>query len=280
MKWFFGANLHALQRLFDQIYVAVKSAKARTALSPHLLVDDRDGLDEVADRLSWLEQAGVSIIRHQAELFEIVRNRFGPRADWFSGHWLRCDIPILETEDEFVLYTDIDVLFRHNIDFSGILPPFLACAPEHHREDFSYFNSGVMIMNLPALRESRAEFVETVKRPGWECVSGSLGDQSCYNITYRDRWTRLPDIYNWKPYWGYTEEAAIVHFHGPKPFLVRRRLILGKEEEKESNWSPRYSTLFRWNPYGYIRYLAEFDAIREMGRDHLSRARSPEGDER
>jgi len=29
--------------------------------------------------------------------------------------------------------------------------------------------------------------------------------------------TRLPDNYNWKPYWGINHDAVIVHFHGFKP---------------------------------------------------------------
>ena len=27
----------------------------------------------------------------------------------------------------------------------------------------------------------------------------------------------LPEIQNWKPYWGTNEDAEIIHFHGPKP---------------------------------------------------------------
>ena len=31
------------------------------------------------------------------------------------------------------------------------------------------------------------------------------------------RMTLLPDAFNYKAYWGYSPEATLIHFHGPKP---------------------------------------------------------------
>ena len=37
--------------------------------------------------------------------------------------------------------------------------------------------------------------------------------------------TQLPDRFNWKPYWGESDEGAvIVHFHGPKPRQGKQHL--------------------------------------------------------
>jgi hypothetical protein len=251
-KWYFAANLNGLRHAFDQIEVAVKSAKSKTTLRPYCLIDDHEDLSEVASRLNWLEKSGVSLIRHRAEFFDIVRQHFGPKVDVFSGHWLRSDIPILETEEEVVLYTDIDIMFRRDIDFSRARPPFLACSPEHRQDDFSYFNSGVMIMNIPALRDSRAMLMQVVKdrldsRPPYD-------DQATFNVAYRDTWTRLPNLWNWKPYWGFNADAAIVHFHGPKPGMVRR--MFGGEVDI---YPPEYGEIFHRNPEGYAKYMAEFD---------------------
>lgn len=254
LKWYFAANLNALRFSFDQIEAAVKSARLRTGLRPFCLIDDREGLALADAQLSWLKQAGVAVIRHQAELFNIVRRHFGPAADPFTGHWLRCDIPVLEEEDDIVLYTDIDVMFRKPIDFSYQRPPFLACAPEHRQDDFSYFNSGVMIMNIPALRASRQELISVLR--------DRLGnmephdDQGAFNVTFRNSWTRLPNQYNWKPYWGFNDDAAIVHFHGPKPAAVRRMLV-----GEEHLYPSFYGQMFHRNPEGYAKYLAEFDRV-------------------
>jgi hypothetical protein len=253
-KWYFAANLNALRYAFDQIEVAAKSAKSKTTLRPYCLIDDREDLSEVASRLNRLEQLGVSLIRHRAEFFDVVREHFGPEADIFSGHWLRCDIPVLETEEEFVLYTDIDVMFRRGIDFSQAKPAFLACSPEHRQDDFSYFNSGVMIMNIPALRESRAMLLQAVK--GRLDSMQPHDDQGAFNVAYRDTWTRLPNLCNWKPYWGFNPDAAIVHFHGPKPGMVR--MMLRGEVDV---FPPQYGEIFRRNPEGYAKYLTEFDEI-------------------
>jgi hypothetical protein len=48
-------------------------------------------------------------------------------------------------------------------------------------------------------------------------------DQGAYRRFFRTKegvalWDKLPPELNWKPYWGDPATAAIVHFHGPKPF--------------------------------------------------------------
>ena len=257
-KWYFAANLNALINAFDQIEVAVKSAIINTSLRPYALIDNREDLTPAADRLRWLERAGVTIIPHRAELFDMVRYHYGPQSDVFSGHWLRCDIPMIETEAEFVLYTDIDVMFRQEFDFSKIRPPFLACAPEHHQDDFSYFNSGVMVMNLAALRATRSELQQTLQAQLG--IIKAHNDQRIFNLVYADRWTRLPNRYNWKPYWGFDPTAAVTHFHGPKPSFVPR-LLSGQGGE----FSDAFHKIFRRNPDGYARYLAEFNRVLTTG---------------
>ena len=96
-------------------------------------------------------------------MLDLLRPKFGDAMNVYGGHWLRCDIPDLETEDEFVLYTDIDVLFMKNLPKKVPAPKFLACAPEHSRDDYSYFNSGVMIMNVPAFRADKSALSRVVE---------------------------------------------------------------------------------------------------------------------
>ncbi len=260
-KWYFAANVAALRDSFDQIEVAVQSARLRTSLLPVCLVDATGDLATVADRLHWLEAAGVRLVRHSAALFAIVRAHFGADADIFSGHWLRCDIPLIETEDEFVLYTDIDVMFRRDVAKVKVRPRLLACAPEFDRKDLGYFNSGVMVMNLPALRARRPDLIAHLRerltnmRP--------YDDQGALNATFRHEWDRLPDSWNWKPYWGMNDDAAIVHFHGPKPFHVD----LLRRAEDPPDFPSDFARLYRLDPAAYAGFMDEFEATRATLRE-------------
>ncbi len=41
-------------------------------------------------------------------------------------------------------------------------------------------------------------------------------DEFALNEAYRGFWEQLDPALNWKPYWGYSASAKILHFHGPK----------------------------------------------------------------
>ncbi|MBV9200089.1 MAG: hypothetical protein JOY83_10230 [Alphaproteobacteria bacterium] len=64
------------------------------------------------------------------------------------------------------------------------------------------------------------------------------------------RWQRLPAEFNWKPYWGYSDQAKIVHWHGPKP--AHAEMMLAGEFDR---FPPPHQTLFRMNPEAYRTYL-------------------------
>ena len=107
MKWYLGLNeagTHNELGLHAQI--AVSSALARTDLKPHLLyTGTRNGFTE------WMEARGVMVIdveiRFAKELNSLAAQGLYPEA--LLGHWLRSQICLLETVDEFVAYTDCDV---------------------------------------------------------------------------------------------------------------------------------------------------------------------------
>ena len=42
---------------------------------------------------------------------------------------------------------------------------------------------------------------------------------------FRDRMNFLPDIYNWKPYWGINDAALVIHFHSVKPFHTAEFIV-------------------------------------------------------
>jgi hypothetical protein len=255
-KWYFATNMHGLRHAFAQIKVAVVSNRANLRLAPHCIVDDFDGDERTDERIRWLVDNGVQIIRHRASMLDVLRPRFGEQMNTFGGHWLRCDIPALETTDEFVLYTDIDVMFLKPLPDTIAYPKYVACGPEHHQNDYGYFNSGVMIMNVPALRDRRSDLVRVVQRrlptmSPWD-------DQSALNELYRHTWLKLPPVWNWKPYWGPNDQALIVHFHGPKPSDVRRIQLC----EAPNDWvNVDFRKIYNRNAEGYTHYIDIFEAL-------------------
>jgi hypothetical protein len=253
-KWYFAINEHGLLHANDQIRAAIASAKENTSLVPYCLVDDAP-MSEVACRhLSEIEAQGATIIRHRSFFYEMLYAQFGERMLLFSGHWLRCDIPILEKEDDFVLYTDIDVVFLKDPTRIDMRPSIIACAPEHHQDNFSYFNSGVMIMNVPALRATSQKLKQTVIQRLRNMAPHD--DQGALNECYKNQWDRLPNIWNWKPYWGHNEDAGLLHFHGPKPGNVREMLA-----GETSKFGQDYEIIFGRNPEGYRQSLYVFDTF-------------------
>ena len=67
----------------------------------------------------------VAHINRQKELareghFNDRSHLFGD-ADAMIGTFMRIDIPILGFRDEFILYTDVDVMFKTDIDWTALL---------------------------------------------------------------------------------------------------------------------------------------------------------------
>jgi lipopolysaccharide biosynthesis glycosyltransferase len=134
------------------------------------------------------------------------------------------------------------------------MPSIIACAPEHRQDDFGYFNSGVMVMNLPALRATadRLRATVTARLPNMQ----PHDDQGALNDCYRNEWDRLPNEWNWKPYWGTNPDAKLIHFHGPKPGTVRDML-----DGNVSKFGPEFEEIFNRSPAAYREYLRVFDSF-------------------
>ena len=70
-----------------------------------------------------------------------------------AGAMLRLEIPFL-FDDEYVLYTDVDVLFLRRLELPTVL--HWGMVPEDRLG--SHFNSGVSVMHLPELRKTAPGF--------------------------------------------------------------------------------------------------------------------------
>lgn len=217
MKWYFACNEKS-PHFFPLIKGAVESAIRNTTLKPHFIYDGKEN-----ELTQWLEEKGVKIIYHRVSFYDALHKFYDENLlDIASGAFLRCDIPLLETEDEFVLYTDCDVLFLKDFE-TEIKPKYFACSTQFDKKNFVDFNTGVMLMNVNRLRQEHKKFVDFTIRhlnllPAF--------DQTAYQIFYRNKNAKLPVVFNHKPYWGIDKNAFIVHFHGAKPTMFANETIL------------------------------------------------------
>jgi hypothetical protein len=251
MNWYMCVSETSLSRELhgwrELMLVALKSARLHTNLKPHLVYDGQPSA--FTDELRSL---GVEIIFHRVSFYDALAERGESEKGYLpiaSGAFLRVDIPLLEKKDQYVLYTDLDVVFLKNIVLDSFKPNFFSCAPQTARGAFDTdANTGVMVINVPAMREQHSAFVEFIKK---NLFSGWPGcDQEHFRRFFAGRFEQLPDEYNWKPYWGISDDVAILHWHGPKPDAVQN-LLEGHTANVPSAWK----SLFNHNPRAYRHFL-------------------------
>lgn len=127
-------------------------------------------------------------------------------------------------------------------------PEYFACSSQSDKNNFRDFNTGVMLMNTKFLEKSHKNFSNFIKN---NLKIFSAFDQTAYQIFYNGKNTKLPLIYNHKPYWGIDEKAVILHFHGAKPTTFTA-------EESFKYMSFAYANLYKQNPDAYDFYLELF----------------------
>jgi hypothetical protein len=246
MKWYFGYNQDTERTQFHLVQMALATARRNTNLRPYCIISGRPSA--CAD---WLRQQGVVVyFRDSALLPEFQKYKAAkPSYDLLSakGAYLRFEIPDLEQEDDYVLYTDTDVIFNSIDGLETFRPRILAIAPEVDPQDWIRPNSGVIVINVPALRNHITPLRSFIRQ---HLPDLDVHDQSAIWRFFEGQWDRLPLEYNWKPYWGYCSNAKIVHWHGPKPFHVER-ILRGSIDSVPDI----YNRLFNRNPAAYKRYV-------------------------
>jgi hypothetical protein len=257
VKWYFAINeAGAGGEVGWHAKLAALSALQRTSLDPTLLYTGRPcALTE------WMNLHGIRVLNvrppFEQRIAELsARGRYSTA---FLGHWLRSIICLLESTDSFVLYTDCDVVFLSDPMLSGVHPSCFACAPEFRQENWNYVNTGVMVINVPALRADFDRFM-AFALDMMEQRGPSFKDQIAYNEFYRGAWDRLETRFNWKPYWGPADDVAILHYHGPK-FGALRAIVEG-HWSWDSNYGRQLGSLLIGHVEDYAYALhATIDAI-------------------
>ena len=228
MLWFFALteDSTAFCQYAEMLRVAVHTAHEFTSLIPHCIYDGADN-----DFTAWLTKHDVRIIRHRSffrdALTELGRQKKNPHfAAALSGAFSRVELPDIVADlgaPSRVLYTDCDVIFAGEVvpELEANPCQYFAVAPEGCRDDYLNMNTGVMLMNTDRLRESLPRFREYISQ-NLAALEKESWDEAAYRWFYRDNsgplWDRLRPELNWKPYWGESAQARIIHFHGPKPY--------------------------------------------------------------
>jgi len=262
VKWFFALNQASAQldAYVQMAQVAAVTARRHTALEAHCLWD---GDDDHPFAL-WLRKNGVGVWQVRTPFYqalaEIAQKKSDPGVlSMGAGAFLRLEIPALAArnrgDDEFVLYTDCDVMFVGDPapQLAKLRPRYFAIAPERRAEHRNDVNTGVMLINLrgmarvdedfhrftgakmeylPANAFGQAAFVAyfrlfsraLIERGAPIPVTQWKGYRLIWGRFYArlpfldpPLWDALPLELNWKAYWPQSAKAVILHFHGGKP---------------------------------------------------------------
>ena len=173
---------------------------------------------------AWFELNGGTVIFHELSFYEKLPE---VKKGLLSGKYLRFDIPdivatLAASEDvdyKFVLYTDADVMFYRDFNSCSINKPrIIALGAEFDRNTKA--NSGVIYMNVSGFDEHRDPLLAFALKKGFENFPGVNDQGVLLGYFNQSQISQLPDIFNWKPYWGGDAiDITILHFHGPKPKL-------------------------------------------------------------
>lgn len=214
MKWYFAIEETGTHHEPGVLALAaVRSCREHTDLEPVCLFD---GSNPVF--LAELAKLGVRVIQCEVPFANRIdqNHRTVGYPLTARGAFLRTVIPSVEKDDDYVLYTDIDILFlkQPTIDVEAVRDFPIGVVEAETLGDRGAFNSGVMLMNLPRMRDRHDEFMAFCAENMLSFLPGF--DQIALNRFYRDNVAWLSPHLNWRPYWGIDPSAEILHFHGIK----------------------------------------------------------------
>ncbi len=266
-RWYFCMSPEATYELADQIKASVLSAKRNTALEPVCI---HSGL--APDMRDFLLSQGVELHEMFVPFVDEMEREIAP-VEGFNkticrGTYLKTFISLFEHRDEYVLYADIDTIFLKPINVPDHIR-FLAASCEYDRYNWAYFNTGVMVLNVAAMRSMHQEIMSTIHQRMRTKIWASY-EQGDYNSFFWMRWNHLQPEANWKPYWGRNDEAEVVHFHGPKAYEVVKLLLDGSGATSEY-----CENIIRNNLMSYIYYARMFHDYGELPRFDELLSRTP-----
>jgi hypothetical protein len=254
MKWYFAVNEASLVNYKDLITVAVCTAREKTALAPNLIFDGTE-----CEFTANLQKNGVRIhFRASSFGFDLDKR---PEVDGYKssiarGAYLRLEIPEIELEDEYVLYTDVDVMFKSDYSWNTLRPRLFMASGEYDtsserfEQSDSVFNSGVMIINVIEFKRRMPGFLQSIREHQYYYHGkGGFYDQGALNDYFHGEYEALPNSLNWRIFAKDESPPVIVHFHGPKPVDIQRCI------NNDPNVYDVLKNLYRANPVTYKEEL-------------------------
>ena len=255
---------------------AVRSARANTSLDIAVMYDG-----DAPEFLDFLAAHDVRCIQQRFSLADDPtfwpdppdRLSFRRNDRAICGAFMPFDVPGLFLEEDYILYTDTDVIFKR--DPASLLqverPEFIAgvsygkssCWPVGPApQSRPYINTGVLVINVQAWVQEFDALVDTSKRFEWG-RTGREWNEGIINQHFDKRIKFLRRTFNWRPWMGVFEAAPIVHYHGARPEHLTEYLEWGIESPDLPSWA---RGLWQAGGSGYGQHAAESCGV-DMTRD-------------
>ncbi len=146
---------------------------------------------------------------------QTVFRKTGPNftSKWTYMSMMRVALPFLLPEEDRALYLDIDTIVEADLSALWELPlegMYFAAVkePAKSREDFTYINAGVMMMNLEQLRDGMArKIIDLLNRTFYPCKEQDLFSEMC-----QGKFLLLPGDYNVSDFTEQPGLRKILHF--------------------------------------------------------------------
>ncbi|MEI2419547.1 class I SAM-dependent methyltransferase, partial [Arthrospira platensis SPKY2] len=276
MKWFFAFNEEGpkFQDFAKMVKVAVATAQEKTSLEPFCIYDGSEN-----DLTSWLKNRKVNLIFHRTPHYDRFKNNMVDQSFRTAcGAYLRVEIPKIieqyDISDEYVLYTDCDVLFVNDVvDYLKSLQcRYFGAVPEP-RHSLKPLNSGVLYLNVKKMQEVYNDFNDLIKSRNGMFPAF---DQGAYNQFFENKWDQLDISMNWRSYWEHNPNAKVLHFHGPKPTQVeaiknktipphQRPLVNQNFWSSTKLWTNKYQELLDYVPIPNL--TGSHDQLKEISQN-------------
>lgn len=248
--WFSGIHENDSCEYKKFYAAALNSAmhNARDILQPVILLGRKGNMYENSTDNSkfgdWAKDRGAVVVNIPFLSFqELVDQKYKHDLN-IQGAFLRLEIPRIVKEhnlmnsmpdicQQYVLYTDVDVLFPNKLTHDDILllkdtlstssggGAYVMYGREFSK-DPHIMNTGVMMFDIEKFGNVIPKILDLATQKDYDTADqGMINNYFTQNKRTNKERTMLPIHYNWKAYWKLElssfQDVKIYHHHGPKP---------------------------------------------------------------
>ena len=272
MKCIFTTN-DISDSTYPLLKAAINSLQKNTTLTPVVMMSidtdiEHPNHEEGDKMIEWLHKKNVEIVYHTPTWYkdikhftfktvtnwsnEFMKNMYLYYPNYYNMNFiksesLRIDIPIVFPDEEYVMYVDCDVLFLKDPEIKPFEKPLAAALRG------SFFNNGVMVFNIPLMKESYEDFLTFFLKSNYSFVIGETTSQGAYNTYYHDKVAKMPLKLNWHVFTGKDKDVTIAHFCGASPYdYIKIQKQLDEHPKK-----PEYEMMYASCLNGSVKYFIE-----------------------